>query len=130
MHEQKHGKLQETMTKVVTVGSGVSMLLAFLIVIPATLWFAWTHRTTTTNSILTTLFCVAFAWLFISLWQCHRILRRLGLDGEGRMRLFAGPRPDDFEELRAWHWGWHFVLAVIAALLCMIAIPVSWSAGK
>ncbi|PYU29602.1 MAG: hypothetical protein DMG31_16875 [Acidobacteria bacterium] len=111
--------------------TGFAILLAFLVVIPFTLWFAWAQHTTLVNPILVTLFCLSFAWVFVSMVLCYRRLRKLGLDGEGRMRLFSGPRPSDPDELRAWQLGWHFMYAVLAALLCMISIPlVSWLSGR
>lgn len=111
--------------------TGLTILLAFLVVIPFTLRFAWAHHTTLVNPILVTLFCLSFAWVFVSMVLCYRRLRKLGLDGEGRMHLFSGPRPSDPDELRAWLLGWHFICAVLAVLLCMIAIPAaSWLAGK
>lgn len=131
MNEQRRAKFQRFMARFVTVVSGVSILLAFFVVIPASLWFTRAHPTTSLDSIFVTLFCVAFGWVFLSLSQCYTSLRRLPLDGEGRMRLFSGPRPDDPDELRAWRWGWHFVFAIIAALLCIIAIPAaSWLSGR
>jgi len=59
--------------------------------------------------------------------QLQRNLRKLGLDAEGRTKLFSGPRPNDPDELRAWQWAWQFMYAFLAVLLCIIAIPVtSW----
>lgn len=111
--------------------TGLTVLVAFLVVIPFTLWFAWAHHTTLLNPILVTLFCVSFAWVNASMVLCYRGLRKLGLDGEGRLRLFSGPRPSDPDELRVWLLGWHFMCAVLAVLLCMIAIPIaSWLSGK
>lgn len=70
--------------------SGLSILLGFLVVIPLTLWFAWAHQRIDEYSILITLFCLSFFWMFMSMLQCHRSLRQLGLDGEARMRLVFG----------------------------------------
>lgn len=110
--------------------TGLAILLAFLIVIPLTLWSAWAHRNPLVDQILLTLFCVSFAWLFVSMLLCYRRLRKLGLDGQGRLRLFSGARPDNPDELSAWLLGWHFVYAVIAVLLSIIALPVaSWLSG-
>lgn len=118
----------QNLAKAVT---GLAILMAFLIVIPLTLWFAWAHYESLVNAILVTLFCVSFAWCWVSLILCYRRLLKLGLDGEGRLRLFSGPRPDDPDELLAWQSGWHFMYAVLAVLLCMIAIPMaSWLSGK
>ena len=102
-----------------------------LLVISLTLWFAWVHRSSVAESVVQTFFCLSFAWVWIAMLQCYRSLRQLGLDGEGRMRLFSGPRPEDRDELRAWKWGWHFMYAVLAVILSMIAIPVTaWLTGK
>ena len=114
----------------VKVTSGLAILLGFIVVIPLTLWFAWTHQATVANSILVTLFCLAFGWGLVSQVLLYQRLQKLGLDGEGRLRLFSGPRPENPDELRAWLTGWHFMFAALAALLCMIAIPVaSWLNG-
>jgi uncharacterized membrane protein (DUF106 family) len=126
MDEQSKNTFEAVMANFVEVVSGLSMLLAFVVVIPLFLWFAWAHKTSNVNSILTTLFCLAFAWVFVSMSQCFRSLRKLGLSPRARMRLFSGFRPDDPDELRAWQWGWHFMYAVIAVLLCMLAIPAAW----
>jgi hypothetical protein len=111
--------------------AGLTVSVALLVVIPLSLWFAWVHAFSLVNSILVTLFCVSFAWGNISLVLFFRSLRKLGLDGEGRMRLLSGPRPTDPDELHPWLLGWHFMFAVLAVLLSMIAIPVaSWLGGK
>jgi hypothetical protein len=110
----------------------LTALMAFLIVIPLTLWFAWVGHSAIAYSIAQSLFCLSFAWLVISLLQLQRNLRKLGLGPEGRTRLFSmKSRPDDPDEFRAWRWGWQFMYAVIAVLLCMIAIPVAaWLAER
>ena len=76
------------------------------------------------NSFLVSLFCVSFAWGWVSMALCFRSLRKLGLDGKARLRLFSGPRPNDPDEYHAWQLGWHFMCAVLAMILCMIAIPL------
>jgi hypothetical protein len=73
-----------------------------------------------------TLLCLSFGWGMVSLLLCFRSWRDLGLGGEGRLRLYSGPRPSDPDELRAWRLGWHFMFGVLATMLCMIAIPVAW----
>jgi hypothetical protein len=131
MGDQLKSKFEQAMAALVTAVSGLSILLAFLVVIPLTLWFAWAHQKSDVYSILITLFCLSFAWTFVSMLGCYRSLRQLGLSGEGRMRLFSGARPDDPDELCAWKWGWHFVYAIIAVLLCIFALPAtSWLTGK
>jgi uncharacterized membrane protein (DUF106 family) len=126
MDEQSKSIFEAVVANFVKAVSGLGMVLAFVVVIPLFLWFAWAHKASNVDSIPTTLFCLAFAWLFVSMSQCFRTLRKLDLSPQGRMRLFSGPRPDDPSELRAWQWGWHFMYAVIAVLLCMLAIPAAW----
>jgi hypothetical protein len=126
MDEQSKNTFEAVVANCVKAVSGLSMLLAFVVVVPLFLWFAWAHKASNVNSILTTLFCLAFAWASVSMSQCFRSLRKLGLSPQGRMRLFSGPRPDDPDELRAWKWGWHFMSAIAAVLLCMLAIPAAW----
>src|SRR5438445_7046411 len=92
--------------------TGFAILLAFLVVIPFTLWFAWAQHTTLVNPILVTLFCLSFAWVFVSMVLCYRRLRKLGFDGEGRMRLFAGPRPSVLVEVGVWCLGCRIMLRV------------------
>lgn len=124
-------RFQEAVAGLVKAMSALSILLGLVVVIPLTLWLAWAHHTTIADSVLLTLFCLSFGWCLVSMALCYRRLRELGLDGEGRLRLFSGPRPDDPDELRAWLLGWHFVFAVLAVMLCMIAIPMaSWLSGK
>lgn len=124
-------RYQDAVAGLVRTTSALSILLGLLVVIPLTLWFAWARHTTLVNPILVTLFCLSFGWGLVSMTLCFRSLKKLGLDGQGRLRLFSGPRPDDPGELRAWQLGWHFMYAVLAVLLCMIAIPVaSWLSGK
>jgi hypothetical protein len=124
MDKQSAGKFEYVIGIFGRAVTGLTILVGFLVVIPFTLWFAWIHPSSIANSIVTSLFCVSFAWGLISLFQLQRSLRKLGLGPEGRTRLFSGPRPDDPDELRAWRWGWQFLYAVLAVLLCMIAMPV------
>jgi len=130
MNSQPQGQFQIVVTALIKVWYALGALMA-LLVISLTLWFAWVHRSSVAESVVQTFFCLSFAWVWIAMLQCYRSLRQLGLDGEGRMRLFSGPRPEDRDELRAWKWGWHFMYAVLAVILSMIAIPVTaWLTGK
>ncbi|HXQ26708.1 MAG TPA: hypothetical protein VN822_09900 [Candidatus Acidoferrales bacterium] len=101
-------------------------VLAFLfslVPVSLTLWWIWTHHTNLAESAFQTFFCVAFIWVWVSMFQCYRALRRLGLSPEGRKQLFSGPRPNDPDELRAWLWFRRFLLAVLTVVLFMCAIP-------
>lgn len=124
-------RFQGAVAGLVKTTSALSILLGLLVVIPLTLLFAWARHTAALNSILVTLFCLSFGWGLVSMALCFRSLRKLGLDGQGRLRLFRGPRPDDPDELRAWQLGWHFMYAVLAIMVCIIAIPIGfWLSSK
>ena len=111
--------------------SVLAVLVAFVIVIPFTLWFTWRSASTFANQIAVTLFCVAFAWGVLSTVHMLRGLRKLGLSPANRMRVLSGPRPEDPDELYAWKWAWQFLYAIIAVMFCMIAIPIaSWLSGQ
>jgi hypothetical protein len=97
-----------------------------LLPVSLTVWFIWEHRLNLAETVVQTSFYVAFTWGVVSTFQCYRTLQLLGLSGEGRKQLFSGPRPDDPDEQRAWEWGRQFLLAFIAVLLCMLAIPFLW----
>src|SRR6267154_68719 len=130
MNRQANGQFQIVIGTLLKTWYALAFLMA-LLVISLTLWFAWVHRSTVAESVVQTLFCLSFAWVWVAMLQCYRSLRQLGLDPEGRMRLFSGPRPDDLGELRPWQWGWQFMYAVLAVLSSMIAFPVmAWLTGK
>jgi hypothetical protein len=130
MNRHPNGEFKTVIGTLLEGWYALAFLMA-LLVISLTLWFAWAHRSTFIESVIQTLFCLSFAWGWVAMLQCYRILRQLGLDAEGRMRLFSGARPDDQDELRAWKWGWHFMFAVLAVLFSMIAFVVTASfAGK
>jgi hypothetical protein len=131
LERQPNGQFQRVTEALVRGWSGLVALLAFVIVIPLTLWFTWRHASTFAYPLAETLFCISFAWAAVSmvLMQCG--LRKLDLRPADRMRVFSGPRPDDPDELYAWKWAWQFLYAFIAVTLCMIAIPVaSWLSGQ
>jgi hypothetical protein len=104
-----------------------TMAFAWLLLpVSFTMWLVRTHRPNLAETVVQTFFCVAFTWGVVSMFQCYRTLRQLGLSGEGRKQLFSGPRPNDPDEQRAWEWGRQFLLAFVAVLLCMLAIPFLW----
>jgi len=125
MDQQSIGPFQ---TRVGKFGRVFWTLAVAWLLLPVSLsaWFMWKHRLNLAESVVQTFFCVAFTWGVVSMFQCHRTLRQLGLSGEGRKQLFSGPRPSDPDEQRAWEWGRQFLLAFVAVLLCMLAIPFLW----
>jgi hypothetical protein len=103
MNKQSDARFKSAVGGLVRAVSGGSILLGLFLVIPLTLWFAWARHTAILNPILVTLFCLSFGWGLVSMVLCFSSLRKLGLDGQGRLRLFSGPRPEDSDELRAWY---------------------------
>jgi hypothetical protein len=101
-------------------------ILAFLFALATvslTLWWIWTHHASLRESAVQAFFCATFIWMWVSMFQCYRALRQLGLSPEGRKQLFSSPRPNDLDELRAWLWFRRFLLSVLTLLLFMCAIP-------
>jgi len=122
MNGMHDGQFQRDIEKLI----GAFWMLAFLfalVTVSLTLWWSWTHHATLLESAVQAFFCLAFIWIWVTIFQCYRALRQLGLSPEGRKQLFSGPRPDDLDELRAWLWFRRFLLAVLTLLLLMFAIP-------
>jgi hypothetical protein len=113
----------------VRASTGLEILLAFLVVIPLTVWFAWSRKSTTIQSVIETLFCLSFAWGNVATWQWFRNFRKLGQSSS--TRLLLGPRPEDPDELRAWKWGRHCRYAFLAMILSMGGFAmVLWMRGE
>ncbi len=132
MDKRLEGKFQSGLGFIVRSGTWLFAVWALVVVIPLTFWAAWAAHPGIVDFILELLLTLSFTWGVVALLQLQRNLRRLGLDTEGRTRLFAmKSRPDDPDEFRAWRWGWQFMYAVLAVMLCMAAMPVaSWLSGK
>jgi hypothetical protein len=101
----------------------VVIFLFSLIPISLTLWWLWNHHSNLVESALQICLCSAFVWVGISMNQFFRTARQLGLSSEARMRLLSGTRPIDPDERRVWQWFLQFLLAVLAILLFMFALP-------
>ncbi len=131
MDKQLEGKFQSALGFIVKGGTWLFAVWALVVVVPLTSWVAWGGHPRIAGSILLSLCCLSFVWGVVALLRLNRCLSRLGLGPEGRTRLFSGPRPDDPDQLRAWQLGWQFMYAVLAVLLCIVAMPIaSWLAGK
>src|SRR5260370_2020485 len=112
-------RLAKTIDSLVRISAGVAAFLGFLIVIPLTLWFAWTHHSTLAEAIIKTLFCISFGWMMVSTLGWFRSFRALG-NGPSSAALLLGPRPEDGEELRALKCGIQFRYAEFPVLLSII----------
>ena len=114
----------------VRAGTALEFLIAFLVVVPLTLWFAWRRHSTLAEPVILTLFCLSFVWLNVSILRWQRGLRRLGWNFPGRVSFGLGPRPEDPNELDIWQRGIHFSHSLVAALLCMLAFGfMKWLNG-
>jgi hypothetical protein len=105
------------------ISSALGTFLGFVVVIPLTLWFAWTHHSTLAEAIIKTLFCISFGWMMVSTLGWFRSFQALG-KGASSSALLLGPRPGDAEELRVWKWGRRFRYAVLAVILSMVAFGI------
>jgi hypothetical protein len=131
MDKQADRKFSGAIGTFVRAGTALEFLVAFLVVIPLTLWFAWARRSTLAELVVLTLFCLSFAWLNVSILRWQRSLRKLRWSSSGKISFGLGPRPEDPEELGIWQRGTHFRYSFIAVLLCMAAFGlVKWLNGE
>jgi hypothetical protein len=104
--------------------------LALLILVPLTLWFVWRDSSPLIFRVTETVFCLSWVWAVVSLLQMFRVWREVGLTPVERLHVLSAPRPNDPDELRVWKSAWQFMIAVIAAILFLIAIPLADSLAK
>jgi hypothetical protein len=114
----------------VRAGTALEFLLAFLVVIPLTLWFAWERHSTTAEPVVLMLFCLSFAWGNVAVLKWQSSFRKLGWSSTNKLAFGLGPRPEDPDELHLWQWGRHFRHSFAAILLCMLASAIiKWLQG-
>jgi hypothetical protein len=129
MDERADQKFSKAIGLFIRASSGLAILLAFLVVIPLTLWFTWIRHSTIGEPVVLTLFCVSFAWGNISMLKWQRSLRRLGQSSS--TRLLLSPRPEDPDELLVWQWGRQFCYSFLAVLVSMSAFGIiKWLNGE
>ena len=129
MDTRSNGTFLRIVGLYVRASTALSILLAFTLVIPLTIWFAWTRHSTISEPVVLTLFCLSFAWLGVSILQWQRSFRKLGQASS--TRLLLGPRPEDPDELRVWQWGRHYRYSFLAVVLCMLAFGITlWLHGE
>jgi len=130
MSKQAYQKFSGSLGIFVRAGTALEILVAFLVVIPLTLWFAWAPHSTMAEPVILTLFCLSFAWGNVSVLRWQRSIRRLGWSSPGKLAFGLGPRPEDPDELDIWQRGTHFRYSFIAVLLCMLAFGITkWLNG-
>lgn len=131
MPTQEKGALANAIAILVRAGTALQILVAFLIVIPFTLWLAWSHHVRAAESATLTLFCVSFAWLNLSILGLHRSRRKLGSSLPSRLAFGFGPRPEAPDEIRLWQWGIQFRYSFLSAVLSMAAFAFTkWVNGE
>ena len=84
-------KFRTAIDRFIRISFAVGAFLGFAVVIPLTLWFAWTHHSTLAEAIIKMLFCISFGWTMVSTlgWFCS--FRALG-NGPSSATLLLGPR--------------------------------------
>lgn len=131
MPRQEKGTFASAIAAVVGATTALQMLIAFLIVMPFTLWLAWSHHVKTAESLTLTLFCLSFAWLNLSILTMHRSRRKLGSGSSGRLAFGFGARPEAPDEIRLWEWGIQFRYSFLAVVLSMAAFAFTkWVSGE
>jgi hypothetical protein len=94
---------------------GTSMLA--LIIIPLTLWYAWSQHFNVLQAVSETVFCASMVWFLISTLMWSRSFGKL--TGTSSARLLFGPFPEELSEQSAWRWGRHCRYAFFAMILSM-----------
>jgi hypothetical protein len=130
MDKQIDRKFSSAIGIFVRAGTALEFLMAFLVVIPLTLWFAWVRHSTIAEPVVLTLFCLSFAWGNVAVLKWQRSFRKLGWSSPNKLAFGLGPRPEDPYELHLWQWGTHFRYSFTAILLCMLAFAIiKWLEG-
>lgn len=129
--KQADGRFSGSMRVFVRAGTALEFLVALLLVIPLTLWLAWTRHSRIAEPVVLTLFCLSFVWLNVSIIRWQRGLRKMGWSSSGKLAFGLGPRPEDPDELRIWQRGIHFRYSFVAVLVCILAFGITkWLNGE
>jgi hypothetical protein len=130
MDRQTDRKLSGVIRLFVRAGTALEFLLAFVVIIPLTLWFAWARHSMIAEPLVLTLFCLSFAWGNVAILKWQRSFRKLGWSSPSKLAFGFGPRPEDPDELHLWQWGKHFCYSFAAILLSMLAFAtIKWLQG-
>jgi len=123
-------RLSRAVEIIVGAGAALEFLLAFLVVIPLTLWLAWARHSTIAEPAVLILFCLSFAWVNVAVLKWQRSFRKLGWSSTSKLAFGLGPRPEDPDEFHLWQWGRHICYSFAAILLCMVAFAIiKWLQG-
>jgi hypothetical protein len=130
MDKQIDPRLSKAAEIIAGGGAALEFLLAFVVVIPLTLWLVWARHSTIAELIVLILFCASFAWGNIAVLNWRRSFRKLAWSSTNKLAFGLGPPPEDHDELRHWQWGRHFCYSFAAILLSMLAFAIiKWLQG-
>ena len=104
---------------------GLAVLVGFATVVCSVVWFARAREATIPNAVFLTLICFSFGWAALSMLLVVRGGRKLGWNRSNRsnyIQLLSGPPPDDPDLLFLWRWTLQLLYAILAAVLCLVAI--------
>lgn len=135
MHSPTTRQLRDEVQRVIeTMFRGYTSvvgLVALLVIMPLSLWFAWRDSSAPILNAVETVFLLSWAWTMVSLLQMFRVGWDVGLTSRERLAVLSGPRPDDPDELRVWKSAWRFMFALLFSMLAMIGIPLAdWLTKK
>ena len=104
------------------LSSGFAVLLGFATVLSSVVWLSRVHHATIPDAVCQTLICFSFGWAYLAIWKVHRGCRKLGWDRSHYTLMLSGPRPDDPDVLLIWQWTLQLCYAVLAVVLCVLAL--------
>ena len=102
--------------------SGLTILLGFAGVLLSVVWFVRAHHATIPDNVVLTLICFSFGWTYLAMWKVGRGCRKLGWNRSNYTQFISGPRPADPDELVIWRWTFQLCYAILAVVLCVLAI--------
>lgn len=102
--------------------SGLPVLTGFIVVLCSVVWFARAHDAAMPAAAVLSLICFSFGWTFLSICQVLRGGRKLGGNRSNYTQLLSGSPPDDPDMLFVWRWTLQCCYAILAVVLCVIAI--------
>ncbi len=88
---------------VVAKGGLIGTLLLAFVVVPLTLWFAWSRHFEMLQAISETALCASMIWFLVSTLMWSRAFGKL--IGTSSAKLLLGPCPEELSERTAWRWG-------------------------
>ena len=115
--------------RVLGKGGLIGTAILAVIVIPLTLWYAWSRNNSVAQTLAETAFCISMVWFLISTLRWTRSFGKL--NGSSSAQLLLGPFPADPNEQVAWRWGRHCRYAFFAMILSIGAFAlVLWLRGE